>query len=86
MPINPVPKNAIENTPTPEAIPIAREKKMNIMSCESFITVRKRIIDNAPTIPNALARLLPITIIATDVIIESIISAFANEDEKLIPS
>jgi hypothetical protein len=44
------------------------------------------MIDNAPTIPNALARLLPITMIETAVIIESIMSEFANEEEKLIPS
>jgi hypothetical protein len=59
----------------------AQEKKMNIISWLSFTAVLKRIIDIAPTSPNALARLLPMTIITRAVIMVSMIIALVKVEE-----
>jgi hypothetical protein len=64
---------------TPTAIPIANEKKIYIISWVSLTAVRNLIIDIAPTKPNALARLFPITIITIAVIITNKIRELTNE-------
>jgi hypothetical protein len=71
----------MEYTLTPEASPMARAKKMNIISAVSLTAVRNRMIDMAPTRPNALARLFPITIITTAVIMVSMISEMVKDEE-----
>jgi hypothetical protein len=69
--MNKVPTNEITRNPTPAAIPEDREKKISTMSCMSFTAVRKRIMDMAPTSPNALAKLFPITMMTRAVIMDS---------------
>ena len=46
----------------PAAIPMARAPNTKAVSLVSLTTVRKRIMDNAPTKAKAFARLDPITI------------------------
>ena len=84
-PIRIVAVNAITCKPTPAAIPIERAKNIKIISNVSFTAVLKRIIDIAPTSPNALAKLLPITIITTAVIMVNTTSELRNETVKPPP-
>ena len=55
------PLNATILRPTPQAMPMARARKINTRSIVSRIAVRKRMILMAPTRPNARAMLLPTT-------------------------
>ena len=81
MPMKIVPRKAIRKYPAPAAMPAARAKNMNTISWVSFTAVRKRMIDIAPTNPKARARLLPITMMTTAVIIASRIIALTKEME-----
>ena len=58
----------MDNKPTPAAIPMDKDRKMKMISKVSLTAVRNRIMDIAPTNPNALAKLFPITKITIAVI------------------
>ena len=58
-----VPTIAITKPKTPHPIPAAIEANMKTIFLGSLTVVLKRIIDNAPNIPNPLATLSPIACI-----------------------
>ena len=59
-------------------IPTIIVQKIYTVSLESFIAVRKRTIDNAPTIPSDNAILFPMTVITVPVITVRTISVTPN--------
>ena len=64
-----------------QARPVTIESSRNAVSRVSLTTVRKRIIDMAPTRPKARARLLPITIMTMAVTIGRITIVLTKEAE-----
>ena len=71
--------------PLPTQSPIVMARKTYARSTVSLITVRKRISDMAPTVPNARATLPPITRNSTLMMQGSSASARTNDLEYCSP-
>ena len=71
--------------PAARTIPTAIDQKRNAMSRGSFMAVRKRTIDKAPTIPSERTTLLVTARITTVVIMESATSVVPTLAEYITP-